>query len=152
MLVIVVDAYMGDLANDHHRASRTYKSPSVSPSNCHRIMSSVSDSSEIENGGPPRPTVYLTFDNILDIAAFCAGAFNFRIFLNVALSCKEIHATLKTVLDEPVLVWDDDSIPGEPFFGSMDDDYKPNIIGCDEYYKDYIKHEMFADPDSYDIR
>jgi hypothetical protein len=48
----------------------------------------------------------LPFDLLLEVAAFCAGSFDFKTYLNISLSSKEVHRFLKPVLDEPVIVWD----------------------------------------------
>jgi hypothetical protein len=48
----------------------------------------------------------LPFDTILDIAAFRAGAFNLKTFLNVSLCCHEVYDTLKPVLKVPIVQWD----------------------------------------------
>lgn len=48
----------------------------------------------------------LPFDLLLEVAAFCAGSFNFETYLNISLSSKEVYEFLKPVLDEPVIVWD----------------------------------------------
>lgn len=57
----------------------------------------------------------LPFDIILEVAAFCAGRFEFNTYLNLALSCKEVHKSLKSVLDEPVLICDDNSQLSDDF-------------------------------------
>jgi hypothetical protein len=55
----------------------------------------------------------LPFDNILDVASFCAGAFDFKTYLNVALCCHEIHDFLKPVLNVPIVQLDAKAIDGE---------------------------------------
>lgn len=49
--------------------------------------------------------VQLVLDVLLDVAAFCAGAFEFRTLVNLSLTCKSIHEATKPVLDTPILVW-----------------------------------------------
>lgn len=47
----------------------------------------------------------LVFDVLLQVAAFCAGALDFRTLVDLALSCKSIHDAVKPLLDVPILVW-----------------------------------------------
>jgi hypothetical protein len=49
----------------------------------------------------------LNFDVLLGVAAFCAGSFEFRTLLNMALTCKSIHQAVKPILDTPILVCSD---------------------------------------------
>jgi hypothetical protein len=42
---------------------------------------------------------------VFAIASFCAGTYNFRTLVNVALASKEINEGLKPLLNHPVLVW-----------------------------------------------
>lgn len=60
-------------------------------------------------------------DNILDVAAFCAGAFDFKTYLNVSLCCHEIHDSLKPVLSVPIVQLDAKAI---------DEEYKVRSILC----------------------
>jgi hypothetical protein len=46
----------------------------------------------------------LPFELVLEIAAFCAGSFNFKTFLALALICRQAHTCLKAVLARPILV------------------------------------------------
>lgn len=46
----------------------------------------------------------LPFELVLEIAAFCAGSFNFETFLNLALTCRQTHKSLQPVLSQPILV------------------------------------------------
>lgn len=48
----------------------------------------------------------LPFDLVLEVAAFSAGAFHFKTFLDLSLCCHEVHESLKPVLDAPVVQWD----------------------------------------------
>lgn len=47
---------------------------------------------------------HLPFELILDIAAFCAGSFNFKTFLNIALTCRQATKSFQSVLARPILV------------------------------------------------
>jgi hypothetical protein len=49
------------------------------------------------------------FELVLEVAAFCAGAFDFKTYLQVSLCCKELHQALKSVLEQPIAVWDSNS-------------------------------------------
>jgi hypothetical protein len=44
----------------------------------------------------------LPFELVLEIAAFCAGSFNFKTFLALALTCGQAHTCLKPVLAHPI--------------------------------------------------
>ncbi|KAI5449564.1 hypothetical protein NCC49_004557 [Naganishia albida] len=46
----------------------------------------------------------LPFELVLEIAAFCAGSFNFETFLNLDLTCRQTHKSLQPVLSQPILV------------------------------------------------
>jgi hypothetical protein len=48
----------------------------------------------------------LPFDLVLEVAAFSAGAFQFKTFLNLSLCCHEVHESLKPVLKAPIVQWD----------------------------------------------
>jgi hypothetical protein len=75
---------------------------SLSITNNNSAAQPVSDDID-ENVGA---SLSLPFDLLLEVAAFCAGSFDFKTYLNISLSSKEVHKYLKPVLDEPVLVWD----------------------------------------------
>jgi hypothetical protein len=62
---------------------------------------STSDNVDIDESSWKIP-----FDVLLEIAAFCAGSFEFQSYLHLSLACKEVRKSLKPVLDEPFLVWD----------------------------------------------
>jgi hypothetical protein len=47
----------------------------------------------------------LPFDLLIEVAAFCAGSYDFRTFVNIASTCKDAHKQLKPVLNRPILVW-----------------------------------------------
>lgn len=49
----------------------------------------------------------LVFDVLIEVAAFCAGAFDFGTLAHLALSCKCIYDAVKPHLDVPILVWTD---------------------------------------------
>lgn len=46
----------------------------------------------------------LVLDVLYEIAAFCAGAFDFRTLVNLSLTCKAMHQAVKSILEVPVLV------------------------------------------------
>lgn len=58
----------------------------------------------------------LPFDVVLEVAAFCAGSLEFETYLNISLACKEVHKSLKPVLEEPVLVWNDKTPLSDDFY------------------------------------
>jgi hypothetical protein len=60
----------------------------------------------------------IPFDVVLEVAAFCAGSLEFQTFLNLSLSCKEVHKSLKFVLDEPVLVWNEQTRLDDSFYAA----------------------------------
>jgi hypothetical protein len=66
-------------------------------------LSDYADDLDVQDSGSSwkRP-----FDLVLEIAAFCAGGFELRTFLNLSLCCQEVYKELKCVLAEPVLLWD----------------------------------------------
>jgi hypothetical protein len=80
-----------------------------------KISSSLSTS---DNVGKDGASWKIPFDIILEVAAFCAGSFEFQTYLNLSLACKEVHKSLNTVLDEPLLVWDKDTLLWDGFCGA----------------------------------
>jgi hypothetical protein len=64
----------------------------------------------------------LPFELVLEVAAFCAGSLEFKAYLNISLASKEVHKSLKPdkslkpVLDEPVVVWNDKTPLSDDFY------------------------------------
>jgi hypothetical protein len=77
------------------------------------MISSLSISDDL---GMNETSWKIPFDVVLEVAAFCAGSLEFQTYLNLSLVCKEVHKSLKPVLDEPFLVWNEDTPLWDGFY------------------------------------